>query len=173
MSAPRHYRCSGGPSPKWRAWFRDLSLLPARAWTPVLFSPGPNPALLESHNRILDAASVLGPRCETGLCHFRDDHYFPLFARLQRLGRANEPKSPDMRTASESLGGISVAKSRTAGLKLAPQRRQGRRLILPGWAQGFELSDDLCWTMQIAMLINCLARKAHSVRLQLGWDHTR
>lgn len=57
---------------------------------------------------------------------------FHFFARPQRLARANEPKSRPKRTASESPGGMSVAKSRTVGLNSESQRRRGRRLFLPG-----------------------------------------
>ena len=88
--------------------------------------------LFASDNSISGAASLRRPTCESGLCHFRADRYFPLFARPRRLARANGPKSRHMRTASESLGGISAPKSRTVGLNSVCLRRLGRRLFLPG-----------------------------------------
>ena len=94
-----------------------------------------------SDNSISVAASHQRPSCERGLCYFGDDSYFPLFARPRRLARANGPKSRAMRTASESLGGISVAKSRTVGLNSQSQRPEGRRLFLPGWGAGIRTPE--------------------------------
>ena len=86
----------------------------------------------ESHRRIHHAPRHQRPPCESGLCHFSAGRYFPLFARPRRRARANGPKSRRMRTESESLGGISVAKSRTVGFNSESRRRQGQSQILPG-----------------------------------------
>ncbi len=74
-------------------------------------------------------------------CYFGDDRDFPLFARSRRLAHANGPTARRMRTATESLGGFSAAKSRTAGLNSESRRRRGRRLKLPGWGAGIRTPE--------------------------------
>jgi hypothetical protein len=120
---------------------------------------------------IRHAASHQRPPCESALCHFSADRHFPLFARRQRLARANGPKSRRMRTASESLGGISVAKSRTVGLNSPPRRPTGRRLKLPGCVDtpmdGGLGSDSLVagnFPCLSAFLVGLPARKGRQVR---------
>ena len=115
--------------------------LPARAPTRMLFPTDRICTSFESHSRIRHARCHQRPLCESDLCYFSADRYFPLFAGPQRLARGNGPKSRGMRTAIESPGGISVAKSRTVGLNYAPQRRQGRRLNLPGWGAGIRTPE--------------------------------
>ena len=95
----------------------------------------------ESDNSIAVTVSDQRPPCECALCHFSADRYFPLFARPQRLARANGPTSRPKRTASESPAGISVAKSRTVGLNSESLRRQGRRMNLPGWGAGIRTPE--------------------------------
>ena len=83
-------------------------------------------------HRIPRTAPYQRPPCESALCYFGADRFFPLFARPRRLARTYGLKSRHMRSASESLGRISAAKSRTVGLNSKSQRRRGRRLNLPG-----------------------------------------
>jgi hypothetical protein len=94
-----------------------------------------------SCNRIARATARQRPPCESRLCHFDDDCYFPLFARPRRLTDANGPKSRHMRTAIESPGGISVAKSRTVGLNSESQRQRGQRQKSPGWGAGIRTPE--------------------------------
>ncbi len=112
-----------------------------RAMTRMHFRANASCGARVRKNHICHAASLLGPRCESGLCYFGDDLDFPLFARLWRLARANGPKSRRIQTARGSLGGISVAKSRTVGVNSAPQRPTGRRLNLPGWGAGIRTPE--------------------------------
>jgi hypothetical protein len=113
----------------------------ARAPTGCCFRRARSAPTFESDKSISVAASLRRPTCESGLCHFRADRYFPLFARLRRLARANGPKPRRVRTGSKSLGGNSVAKSRTVGSCLESQRQQGRRLFLPGWGAGIRTPE--------------------------------
>ena len=103
--------------------------------------PGTRWRLQRSCNRTTWVGVQQRPPCESALCHFGADCYFPLFARPRRLAHANGPKSRGMRTASASLGGSSVAKSRTVGLISESQRPEGRRLFLPGWGAGIRTPE--------------------------------
>ena len=107
----------------------------------MLSSRGFHGAAIERQNHIRYAASHQRPSCESRLSHFSAHRYYPHSARLRRLARANGPKSRAKRAAIESLGRISVAKSRTVGLNCAAQRPDGRRLFLPGWGAGIRTPE--------------------------------
>ena len=124
-----------------KASCRGTALLPPTSWTRMLFPATSNCVMLYRQNRIPHAPSHLRPACESDLCHIGADRYFPLFARSRRLAHANGPKSRRMRTTTESLGGISAAKSRTVGLNSESQRPESRRLFLPGWGAGIRTPE--------------------------------
>ena len=115
--------------------------LSARALTHMRPQTNEIGAAFERQSPIRRAASHQRPRCESDLSSFRLTPHFPLLAQGRRLARTNAPKSRHSQTASESLGGISFAKSRTVGLYSESQRPSGRRLFLPGWGAGIRTPE--------------------------------
>ena len=87
---------------------------------------------VESLRRMAASPALQQPRYETGLSQFWLHGKTRFSKRCRRLACANGRMSRRMRRPTESLEKISVAKSRTVGLNSESQRRNGRRLILPG-----------------------------------------
>ena len=88
---------------------------------------------VESLRRMAASPALQRPRCETGLSQFCLLGKTRYSKRCRRFARANGRKLRRTQTAKESLGGFSVAKSRTVGLNSESQRPEGRRLNIPGW----------------------------------------